>query len=146
VVNDLRDTVWLVDAEHDRLPDLVMRMEQFAGQILADFNYEFRRATEIPPLPIGMDMRRHLYLFYKEALHNVVRHGEPETVSITLSYKSDCLILRVSDDGIGFDLETVGRGRGLNTMQKRAAAIGGTFDIDTVEGRGTTVRLKVEIT
>jgi signal transduction histidine kinase/ligand-binding sensor domain-containing protein len=146
VVDDLRDTVWLVDAEHDRLPDLAMRMEQFAGQILANFNYEFRRASEIPPLTIGMDMRRHLYLFYKEALHNAVRHGEPGTVSITLSYDSDHFVLRVSDDGIGFDPETVKRGRGLHTMKKRAAAVEGEFAIDTAQGRGTTIRLEVEIT
>jgi signal transduction histidine kinase len=91
-------------------------------------------------------MRRHLYLFYKEALHNAVRHGEPGTVSITLSYDSDHFVLRVSDDGIGFDPETVKRGRGLHTMKKRAAAVEGEFAIDTAQGRGTTIRLEVEIT
>jgi ligand-binding sensor domain-containing protein len=146
VVDDLRDTVWLVDAEHDRLPDLAMRMEQFTDQILTEYDYEFRRIGEIPPLSISMDLRRHLYLFFKEALHNAVQHGKPETVTITLSYDSDHLTLRVSDDGIGFDRENAARGRGLHTMQKRAAAIGGEFDIETAPGQGTTVRLTVEIT
>jgi len=146
VVDDLRDTVWIVDTEHDQLPALVARMEQFADQMLREKSYIFQCSDDIPSVPLDMEWRRHMYLFFKEALHNAVRHGQPQTLSIYVEYDAGRLALRIYDDGVGFNPEDVEQGRGLTTMSKRADAIGGTFSLDTAPGRGTLVRLDVEIT
>jgi ligand-binding sensor domain-containing protein/signal transduction histidine kinase len=146
VVDDLRDTVWIVDTEHDQLPALIARMEQFADQMLREKSYTFQCPDDIPSVPLDMEWRRHIYLFFKEALHNAVRHGQPNTLSIHVGYAANLLSLRIYDDGIGFNPEGVERGRGLMTMRKRADVIGGAFSLDTAPGRGTFVRLDVEIT
>ena len=150
VVDELRDTVWMVDAGHDDLSALVARMEQFASDILRGRRYTFTRPDTLPDLSLTMDVRRHLYLLYKEALHNAVRHGDPEHVAVDVAFGSGLLTLTVADDGRGFDPGAVspegGRsGRGLRTLQTRADALGGTLTIDSQVGAGTTVRLRTRL-
>ena len=82
VVDDLRDTVWIVDAGHDSLHSLVARMESAAVELLAGCHHRFRIPADLPDLPLPMGRRRHLYLWFKEALHNAARHGRPRRVDV----------------------------------------------------------------
>ncbi len=145
VVNDLRDSVWIVDSEHDNLSDLVVRMEQTAEQILVDRSYEFTCTGEIPKLAISMERRRHLFLFYKEALHNALRHSQAGRISIRIAYTNSLCSLHISDDGIGFDPEQVRRGHGLKTMYHRAAQLNGALHLNSKPGAGTEILLEVDI-
>ena len=149
VVDELRDTVWMVDAGHDDLAALVSRMEQFAAEMLRGRRHTFDRPDALPALPLSMDVRRHLYLLYKEALHNAVRHGDPECVAVEVSFTSGLLTLTVADDGRGFDpaASPEGRrtGRGLQTLRTRADALGGSLTIDSQPGAGTTVQLRTRL-
>lgn len=145
VVDDLRDAVWIVDAGHDDLPSVAARMEQFAEQMLRGRAYTFSRPDELPPLPLGMEGRRHLYLLYKEALHNAVRHGDPSRITVRLEVEGGRLVLVVADDGRGFTCGDSGKGRGLETMRARAEALGGALRVASAPGQGTTVELVIEI-
>jgi signal transduction histidine kinase len=80
----------------------------------------------------------------REAVSNATRHGGSETLSISLLRDGSATVLEVDDDGVGFDLATVGgRGRGLANLRSRAEDMGATLDLDTAPGRGTAVRLRV---
>ncbi|MEM1094581.1 MAG: two-component regulator propeller domain-containing protein [Bacteroidota bacterium] len=145
VVDDLRDTVWLVDGENDVLGSLCSRMEQTASQFLLGRRHTFTMPDNLPSVPLGMEQRRHIYLFFKEALHNAVRHGEAEHIDVLIAYTGDVLTLSVVDDGVGFQPESITRGRGLHTLQARAQALGGTFSLASEEGAGTSVTLRAKI-
>ena len=150
VVDELRDTVWMVDAGHDDLAALVSRMEQFAAEMLRGRPYTFSGAAALPPVPLGMEARRHLYLFYKEALHNAVRHAGPAPIAVDVAYTRGRLALTVRDEGAGFDADApspTGKrlGRGLHTLQTRADALGGELRIESAPGCGTAVRLQVPL-
>ena len=82
----------------------------------------------------------------QEAVANIVRHAEPATVTIAARREAGHLVLEVIDDGHGFDpdhdIRRIDDGHlGLAAVQERAALIGGQVSIDSVEGRGTTLRL-----
>jgi signal transduction histidine kinase len=82
----------------------------------------------------------------QEAVANIVRHAEPANVAIGARVEAEHLVLEVSDDGHGFDpdhdIRRIDDGHlGLAAVQERAALIGGQVHIDSVEGRGTTLRL-----
>ena len=86
-----------------------------------------------------------------EALTNVRKHAGASRVSVILERRRDHLLVIVEDDGRGFDPEAVRRGAsaehklGLFGMQERAALVGGTFQIESNPGQGTTVFLRVPL-
>lgn len=83
-----------------------------------------------------------LYRVVQEALHNCERHSRATMVRIRVYQQGDRLILRIQDDGQGFNVQQV-KGLGLLGIEERVARLGGTFEIDSKIGGGTilTVRL-----
>jgi signal transduction histidine kinase len=82
----------------------------------------------------------HLILSLREALSNVARHAAASKVDVFVSVADGRVVLEVTDDGAGVPAEAVGRGSGLANLQRRAAGLGGTFDIGPAPGGGTTLR------
>jgi signal transduction histidine kinase len=88
-----------------------------------------------------MNYRQNLYLIFKEALHNALRHGQCREIELDVAVRGKRLDVTLRDDGRGFDPTQVGEeGDGLANMQRRAAAIGGRLVLESVPGGGTTVR------
>ena len=86
----------------------------------------------------------HLFHICREALTNVVKHARASRVAVTLRRENDLLLLRVEDDGVGFDPEgRAGSGQGLRNMEERARRSGGEFTVTSAERRGT--RIVVEL-
>jgi signal transduction histidine kinase len=78
----------------------------------------------------------------REALSNVGRHAGAATCRVSLKRNGAHAVLEVDDDGLGFDVASArGTGSGLRNLAARAAALGGTLQIDSVEGEGTTIRV-----
>jgi signal transduction histidine kinase len=83
----------------------------------------------------------------QEALYNALRHAHADHVEVRLDTTDARAVLEVADDGTGFDTsdtEPQG-GLGLASMRDRACSIGGELTIDAAPGRGTTVRLEVQL-
>lgn len=81
----------------------------------------------------------HVLLTLREALSNVVRHASATSVSVELTASSAWFRVRVSDDGVGFDPETVRHGNGTGNLNARAADLGGHVSVVSKPGGGTTV-------
>lgn len=79
----------------------------------------------------------------QESLANVARHARASSVTVTLSWLPDTLLLDVADDGVGFDPDTIVRGRGLSGMKERLAEVGGHLIVESEPGHGTTIAAKV---
>ncbi|MFJ9669125.1 GAF domain-containing sensor histidine kinase [Streptomyces sp. NPDC101219] len=82
----------------------------------------------------------------QEALHNALRHAEADRVDVTLDRRGTGAVLRVTDDGSGFDPRTVrraGRHLGLVSMRDRASGVGGRLSVESEPGKGTTIEMEV---
>ncbi|MFF4830889.1 GAF domain-containing sensor histidine kinase [Streptomyces sp. NPDC001315] len=82
----------------------------------------------------------------QEALHNALRHSGAEHVDVTVDRRGCGAVLRVTDDGSGFEPHTVrraGRHLGLVSMRDRAGGVGGTLVVESAPGKGTTIELEV---
>ncbi|MEU6450882.1 GAF domain-containing sensor histidine kinase [Streptomyces sp. NPDC046979] len=82
----------------------------------------------------------------QEALHNALRHSEAARVEVTLHRRGTGAVLRVTDDGSGFDPRTVrraGRHLGLVSMRDRANGTGGRLTVQSAPGKGTTIEMEV---
>lgn len=82
----------------------------------------------------------------QEALANVVKHAEADTVVITLAVWDLELTLDVFDDGHGFDPTTQGEGFGLPGLSRRIADLGGNLTVESEAGQGTVLALKIPLT
>ncbi|MGV9555763.1 GAF domain-containing sensor histidine kinase [Streptomyces sp. NPDC003401] len=81
----------------------------------------------------------------QEALHNALRHSGAEHVDVTLHKRGPDTVLRVADDGDGFDPTTVrraGRHLGLVSMRDRAGGVGGSLTVQSAPGKGTTIEME----
>jgi len=73
----------------------------------------------------GMNIHRVI----QEAIHNSLKYADASKIEVTISKNVSNLVLKISDNGKGFDLTSVKRGNGLNNMEKRIQNIGGEIDI-----------------
>jgi ligand-binding sensor domain-containing protein len=136
LIDGMSDIVWAINPEHDFLSNLIYRMRRIATDLLGgkQIALQFRPSVADQDLKIGADVRRHVYLIFKEAIHNIARHSGATAVDVALDLVSDTLNLTVSDNGKGFDPEGEFEGRGLANIRKRAAAIGGSVEWRTNPG------------
>ncbi|WP_326583788.1 GAF domain-containing sensor histidine kinase [Streptomyces sp. NBC_00487] len=82
----------------------------------------------------------------QEALHNALRHAGAERVDVTLDRHGGGAVLRVTDDGAGFDPQVIrraGRHLGLVSMRDRASGVGGRLTVESAPGKGTTIEMEV---
>ncbi len=78
LVDGMSDIVWAINPKHDHLSNLTRRMRRFAGDVLEARNIalEFRGLDTQPDLRVGADFRRQVFLIFKEAINNIVRHSD----------------------------------------------------------------------
>jgi signal transduction histidine kinase len=104
---------------------------------------------QLPAQLDGLDpaVEQVLYRIAQEALANITRHARAQSLVLRLVREGGRLELTVSDDGRGFDAAGLPAGEhfGLQGMRERAAAVGGTLDVQSWPGQGTTVRFAVEV-
>lgn len=86
-----------------------------------------------------------LYSIAREALNNILKHSHATTVAVSLEYQDDTAALRITDDGVGFDVDEAGGrgGMGLRGMMERGAQVGARFSIISEPGHGTTISVEV---
>src|ERR1044071_6038979 len=143
----MADIVWAINPTRDHLIDLTMRMRQFGGDVLTARNIEFTFAAPglESDIRIKTNVRRDVFLIFKEAINNAVRHSECSSAEIIFAVNDNRLTLKVSDNGHGFDPARASSGHGLASMKHRAQSIGGTLEILAQSGQGTTVTLQVPL-
>ena len=144
-VESIRDMVWIINPEHDSLQTLVAKMRAVAGEMLGDTSVDFTAPDSASDQPLDLEFKRNVFLIYREALHNIQKHAQAQRVEIVLSVKDSSMILEMSDDGVGFEKETVTGGHGLTSMQHRATTIGGSLLITKKPEGGTRLRVEARI-
>ena len=144
-VASMSDIVWAINPKRDTLLDLVQRMRRLATEVFTPRGIEFQfHAPDVDhDLRLGASIRRDVFLVYKEALNNAVRHSECKEASIDFQVERSWLVLTVRDDGRGFDLERASEGQGLLSMTRRARGLGGELRVDSKPGEGTEICLRV---
>jgi signal transduction histidine kinase/ligand-binding sensor domain-containing protein len=139
MVGEMSDIVWAINPRHDRLAGLVHRMRRFAEDTLGgrniELNFEASRLTGESAVPL--EIRRPLYLVFKEAVNNVARHSGAAKASIQLEQSHDTLQLRIEDDGCGFEPDKLYEGEGLASIARRMREVGGMAEWDSRPGIGT---------
>jgi signal transduction histidine kinase len=144
-VASMGDIVWAISPQRDSLLDLVRRMRRHAEDLFSsrDIGMEFDAPGVGEHLKLGAEMRRDLFLIFKEATGNAARHSHCSRVNVSLCHDGAWLVLQVVDDGVGFDPTAESEGQGLMSMRRRVHGLDGTFEIEPGDNGGTTLRVRV---
>lgn len=141
VVQDLRPE----SLEQRSLPEAIERSAS-----------HWREETGIPlttkitgnPIPIHPNIEVTLLRTAQEALNNIRKHARATFVQLTLSYMNDVVVLDIQDDGVGLDgaePSPLSGGYGLRAMRERAELCGGSVDLESDPGEGTTVVVTIPL-
>ena len=146
-VESMGDIVWAINPKGDSLQNLIRRMRQFAsdGFTARNIDFEFRSPEVDRHVDMDADFRREVYLLFKEAVNNVIRHSKCTRAEIEVHLDGGDLLLRVSDNGQGFDTTQDADGQGLVSMRQRARNLAGTLELTSAPGNGTTIVLRAPL-
>jgi len=149
LTHTMDEIVWAVNPQHDTLEGLVNYLEKFALDFLglAGVRCRLDLPMQLPACPLTAETRHNLFLAFKEALHNAVKHAASGEVRISLRVEADTFTLGVEDYGCGFDMAAVPLARnGLENMRKRLTRIGGWCELSSATGQGTKILFIVPMT
>jgi signal transduction histidine kinase len=150
VIDDMSDAVWFVDTRFDTLEHVFARARAIATELFDARTLGWTMDVSLPLISVELtsEQRRHLYLMLKESFTNIVRHARATHVTVRASTTGRTLRVEIADDGVGLEggAATEGSGRGLDSLRRRAALLGGSLSIvspDTV--RGTRIVLDIPV-
>jgi len=94
---------------------------------------------------IDSNIVTHIYYIIREAAFNAARHGAPDNIVITMHADAQNILIRIMDDGMGFNIFSTRKGMGLHTIEYRAKAIGAALSLQSDAATGTIVSVTREI-
>jgi signal transduction histidine kinase/streptogramin lyase len=148
-LSEARQSIWALRSQDSNEATLPVRMRRLVESNTGhSLDAQFSIYGAYRPLPPGTE--NEILRIAQEAFHNVKKHAHAAIAKIQLEYNRNEIALEVRDDGQGFDAgsngaphDSPGGHYGLIGMRERAAAIGGTLEVTSAPGAGTTVRLRV---
>jgi signal transduction histidine kinase len=118
------------------------KLEAYFKKIFDRYCSRYQSKIEIDPeinfKKISIEKRRHLLLYFKEALHNILRHSQAKTIEISLMKEKGRMVFKILDDGIGFDCRDPGK---LKKLKQRSEQLQCDLFIDSEEAKGTKLTL-----
>lgn len=143
-LSKMRDVVWSIDSRRDQVKDLLDRMRENAEEMLTPRDIIFR--FELGELPLEkklpVDVRQHLFLFYKEAINNIAKHSNAGNVTIRFGQFADHFELSVHDNGNSAITNPTSSGFGLQNLEMRAKKLRATFLLNKEDGFMVGLRMK----
>lgn len=144
LVDNMLDIVWSVDPKQDSVGSIVSRLQAFYQRMeeASDVSIEWHLGKNIQDLPLPPRSRRNLYLILKESINNAIKHSGAAKIDLHIEQQLNSLLIVVSDNGHGFDADTVKTGYGLKTMCERAEESGATLQMESEKDVATKITLK----
>ena len=124
-------------------------MQNYPAELLAarniDFSFEIKDVSE--SLRLSIDQRKNIFLIFKEAVYNAVKYACCSRFNASLRQSNDTLVIELQDNGKGFDVNQPMsyNGNGISNMKQRAKEINAEFIINSTQGNGTYIHVRVPI-
>lgn len=142
LVDNMSDIVWVVNPKRDSLYDLIVRLKDTYSEFLASIGITFKTSNleKLKDIKLPMDYRQNLYLIFKEAINNSIKHSKCRNIYLDVNLHGETIELTLTDDGIGILKENSELGDGLTNIHSRAESIGGKLQWSSIPGEGTRIK------
>jgi signal transduction histidine kinase len=145
LLNKMNTIIWTMVSSNDTLESLIAYIRAYAVEFFEStpINCHFNSPSSIPAKALSGEKRRNIFLAFKEALNNVLKHSQATNVTINILIENK-LVIMIADDGIGINMEKLRKfGNGLHNMKKRVESIEGEFLIENHHGTRTVFELSL---
>jgi signal transduction histidine kinase len=149
-IREARESIWNLRSPALAEHDLPAALREAGEALTSGGDLRFTLDVSGQPRRLSPRVEQQLLRIGQEAVTNAVRHASASTVKMELSYTDDSVLLRVSDDGKGFDPAVIVRNEnnhwGLKSMEERMLEIGGRLSLVSKAGEGTTLEARAPLT
>jgi signal transduction histidine kinase/ligand-binding sensor domain-containing protein len=148
LVDSLQDIIWLLDPKNDTIESLSAYIREYGLKYFEPLSVEleFNYPEQFLNNHLGDEQRRNIFLSVKESFNNIAKHAEAKKIIVSIQESSDEFRLIISDDGKGFDMNSVRLfANGLKNMQNRIEHSGGYYFITSQPEKGTQTEIKFRI-
>lgn len=148
MMESMSDIIWSINPLNDSLEQVLVRMKEFAAEILEPKNISYQFLTGHAQLALNLDVerRKNIFLIFKESVNNAAKYSEASQVTITIHSAGKLLQISIEDNGKGFSLPTTKGGNGLLNMELRAQAMGARLERASAPGQGTRIVVSIPLT
>ncbi len=140
-IDSIRDIIWFINPKNDGGENLIFKMRERAASVLAGKNWTFHVSEDLKLDSLKLEVRRNIFLIFKESLTNVVRHSKATLCDIFLRKTGNELQIEISDNGKGFDVRDTKKQGGLQNIYYRAGKIHARVVLKSESGKGTSLSL-----
>jgi two-component system, NarL family, sensor histidine kinase LiaS len=123
-------------------------LQEGMQELLSELSQKVRMeiSWKIESVPLEKGVEDHLFRILQESVSNTLRHSKATSLEVLLINRDDLIILRIADDGVGFDVSVEKAGSyGLQNMHERAKEIGGALKVVSLKNKGTRLEVKVPL-
>jgi two-component sensor histidine kinase len=141
----MSDIVWMINSDNDSLENLTTKIRNYTDTVIENTAIvaTFQITPEANKIALSMLQRKNIFLLFKEALNNSIKHSKCSEIFIALEIENNFLVLRFKDNGIGFDTAAVKTGNGLLNFKKRINELKGKLEMVTVPKNGVLLTFKI---
>lgn len=144
-VSAVRDIVWLLRPHGGARIATAEHLRETASIMLERLEWKFSANESAWQTELSDEANRHLFLYFREALHNILRHADARRVTIHLEEADGVIALRITDDGSGIPAAKRERPSTLRALRQRAEALRAEFGFKSEEGGGTVLHLAIPL-
>ncbi|MBI2279664.1 MAG: hypothetical protein HYU68_03105 [Bacteroidetes bacterium] len=146
-ITQLRDTIWALNKDEISFDDLKLRLLNYIESAkIADENISFKFDVDIQQnINFNAVQGINIYRIVQEAINNALKYAVATSITVSLKETNEQIQLKIEDDGIGFNINEVNLGNGLENMKNRALTINARFQFDSAPEKGTAITLIIPI-
>lgn len=142
-MDSMSDIVWSVNPGNDNLESLMTRVHEFAAEVCEPLHIQLKINMEsaLDRIPLDANKRKHVLLLCKEVINNAVKYSGCSLLQVGSEMGDNNRIrITITDNGAGFNPDTVKKGNGLANMKMRATTLRGSLILNSSAGKGTSVQ------
>jgi hypothetical protein len=145
MIGQLELIAWATNPQNDSFKSLCDLMKKYAIPACYAKKIELSFSAETVPalLIIPGNVRKNIFLVFKEAINNILKYSEATACKVDMGIRNHKFILKVSDNGRGMIYAGKENGSGMQNMRKRAEELGGTLDVSSIPGNGVTILMMI---
>lgn len=143
---ELRDTIWAMNTKEISIEDLKLRIYNFiekAKLAVEKINFQFQVDPELSNVLFTSVDGMNIYRVVQEAVHNSIKYAEASEINVDFKKSTDLIIINITDNGSGFEIDNVNLGNGIYNMKKRINEIDGVISINSLANKGTMVHIEL---
>jgi signal transduction histidine kinase/ligand-binding sensor domain-containing protein len=140
---NLRDMLWVLDDSMDTIEDFVTRLNQYAVPVCAAVHIGINVKAEFDAQKkqLTKEEKQNLFLICKEAINNSIKYSQASRINVLIGNNGNKAVIAIEDDGVGFSMGQTVQGYGLKNMHYRARQVKYKVEINSEEGKGTSIKV-----